>query len=265
MARTLVKTINDTPVGSIKSYAGTSIPLGWLLCNGASLSRTTYADLFAVIGTAWGTANVSSFNLPDFRGRFLRGVDGGAGRDPDRASRTVSNTGGSTGDNVGSIQGNAFQTHTHTQNTHTHTQDSHNHTQNSHNHSQNSHNHSSSTDTTGAHGHALQIDLSANTFAQTDGGGYLEFGGITVGRDASAEDPFLFSGIASAGSHEHVVTNVATTAVNVAATATNIASTATNQNTIAVNQNATASGTHAQATANETRPVNANVHFIIKY
>jgi microcystin-dependent protein len=58
-------------------FTGTA-PNGWLLCNGAAVSRTTYADLFAVIGTTFGTGDGSTtFNIPDFRGRVPAGVDEG--------------------------------------------------------------------------------------------------------------------------------------------------------------------------------------------
>jgi microcystin-dependent protein len=104
-----------TPAGSILAFGGTVAPTGYLLCDGSAVSRTTYADLFAVIGTAFGSGNGSTtFNLPDFRGRFLRGVDGGAGRDPDRATRTAMNSGGNTADNVGSIQSQQYPSHAHT-------------------------------------------------------------------------------------------------------------------------------------------------------
>ena len=101
------------PSGSIISFVGTSAPSGWLLCDGTSYSRTTYAALFAAIGTAWGTASGSTFNVPDLRGYFTRGVDGGVARDPDRASRTASATGGNTGDNVGSVQTDELASHSH--------------------------------------------------------------------------------------------------------------------------------------------------------
>lgn len=85
-----------------------------LPCNGAAVSRTTYAKLFAVIGTTHGEGDGSTtFNVPDGRGRFRRGIDEGTGRDPDVSGRTAANPGGATGDNVGSIQGHAFQTHDH--------------------------------------------------------------------------------------------------------------------------------------------------------
>lgn len=109
------------PAGSVIAFAGSTAPSGYLHCDGSAVSRTTYADLFAAIGTAHGSGDGSTtFNLPDYRGRFLRGWSNGQTLDPDKASRTAMNTGGATGDNVGSVQGHAFQTHTHTQATHTH-------------------------------------------------------------------------------------------------------------------------------------------------
>ncbi len=107
-----------TPSGAIMAFGGTSAPTGWLICNGSAVSRTTYAGLFAIIGTSYGVGDGSTtFNLPDMRGRFLRGVDGGAGNDPDAGSRSANN-GGNSGDNVGSYQNHAFQTHTHNLRTH---------------------------------------------------------------------------------------------------------------------------------------------------
>ena len=102
------------PAGAIMAYGGTSAPTGWFLCDGNTVSRVTYAALYAAIGDAFGNGNGSStFHLPDLRGRFLRGRDGGVARDPDRASRTAMNSGGNTADNVGSVQGEAFKAHTH--------------------------------------------------------------------------------------------------------------------------------------------------------
>jgi len=116
ISQTLVPALNSgqVPTGSIMPWAANgNLPTGFLLCNGASVSRTTYADLFNVIGTAFGTASGGTFNLPDFQGRFLRGRDNSAGRDPDAASRTAQNTGGATGDNVGSVQTTATENHKH--------------------------------------------------------------------------------------------------------------------------------------------------------
>ena len=105
------------PPGTVLPYMGSTAPSGWLLCNGASVSRSTYKDLFSVIGTRCGSISSASFNLPDFRGRFLRGWDNGSGRDPDKNSRTAMSTGGATGDNIGSIQTDVFKSHTHTEKT----------------------------------------------------------------------------------------------------------------------------------------------------
>lgn len=83
------------PTATVLPYAAASAPSGWLLCDGSAISRTTYASLFAIIGTSHGSGDGSTtFNIPDYRGRFLRGVDSGAGRDPDSgsASSTVTIT-----------------------------------------------------------------------------------------------------------------------------------------------------------------------------
>jgi microcystin-dependent protein len=56
-------------------WAGSTAPTGWLLCNGAAVSRTTYSDLFAVISTTYGTGNGSTtFNVPDLQRRFPLGA-----------------------------------------------------------------------------------------------------------------------------------------------------------------------------------------------
>jgi microcystin-dependent protein len=64
---------NLVPVGTVLAFAGSSAPSGYLLCNGASVSRTTYAALYAVVGTTHGTLDGSSFSLPDLRYSFIRG------------------------------------------------------------------------------------------------------------------------------------------------------------------------------------------------
>ena len=93
------------PAGSIMAYAGTTAPAGWMFCNGDSIDRSTYSKLFTAIGTSHGSTSGTTFNVPDYRGRFLRGVDHAAGRDADRTSRTANASGGNTGDAVGSVQG----------------------------------------------------------------------------------------------------------------------------------------------------------------
>lgn len=101
------------PTGIIMAFGGTTVPTGYLLCDGSAVLRTAFSNLFSVIGTANGVGDGSStFNLPDLRGKFLRGVDSGAGNDPNTTSRTAIN-GGNSGDNVGSAQAFDLGSHTH--------------------------------------------------------------------------------------------------------------------------------------------------------
>lgn len=99
-------------VGDLKIWPTPTVPSGYLECNGAAVSRVTYAALFALLGTTYGAGDGSTtFNLPDYRGMFLRGWAHGSATDPDAASRT--NRGDSTtGDNVGTKQADAIKTHT---------------------------------------------------------------------------------------------------------------------------------------------------------
>ena len=101
------------PAGMIVPFAGPveNIPDGWLLCDGSAVSRSTYATLYRSIGVCWGEGNGSTtFNLPDLRGMFLRGVSGDSGKDEDAANRVApSDNGGNTGNNVGSYQGDAIR------------------------------------------------------------------------------------------------------------------------------------------------------------
>ena len=86
----------SAPSGMIAYFARNAAPAGWLKANGAAVSRTTYAALFAAIGTTFGTGDGSTtFNLPDLRGEFLRGWDDGRGID--------------TGRTFGSAQADAIQ------------------------------------------------------------------------------------------------------------------------------------------------------------
>jgi len=84
-------TIASLPVGTIAAFGGSSIPSGWLECNGAAVSRTTYSDLFTAIGTTYGVGDGSTtFNLPDLRGRTSIGKGTGSGL----SARTIGATGG---------------------------------------------------------------------------------------------------------------------------------------------------------------------------
>lgn len=90
-----------SPAGMVAYYARSSAPAGWLKANGAAVSRTAYAALFASIGTTFGEGDkFNTFNLPDLRGEFPRGWDDGRGIDAYRA--------------FGTTQASANLSHTHT-------------------------------------------------------------------------------------------------------------------------------------------------------
>jgi len=79
----------SVPIGGVLYYATNILPDGYLECDGSAVSRTTYADLFAVLGTRYGIGNGSTtFNLPDLRGEFIRGYDNSRGVDTGRVIGT---------------------------------------------------------------------------------------------------------------------------------------------------------------------------------
>lgn len=89
-----------TPVGAVVTMATTVVPPHCLECNGAEISRETYSELFAVIGTVYGAGDGSTtFKIPDLRGEFIRGWDNARGIDASRA--------------IGSAQADAFKLHEH--------------------------------------------------------------------------------------------------------------------------------------------------------
>ncbi|MCP4138662.1 MAG: tail fiber protein [bacterium] len=116
-----------TPAGSVTAFAGENVPDGWLLCDGQAVSREEYTGLFNAVGTMYGSGNgASTFNVPDYRGYFLRGWNNGAGSDPDAGTRT--NRGdGTTGDRVGTIQDDNIKGHSHSYSAETETAGSHTH------------------------------------------------------------------------------------------------------------------------------------------
>lgn len=89
-----------TPAGEVSAFARTTAPDGWLVCDGTTVSRTTYARLFAAIGTTFGAGNGSTtFRIPDLRGEFIRALDLGRGVDAGRV--------------LGSFQAGEIQSHKH--------------------------------------------------------------------------------------------------------------------------------------------------------
>jgi len=88
--------VSTQPTGTITSYAGSTSPSGWLLCDGAAVSRTTYASLFSALSTTYGAGNgTTTFNVPDLRGRMPIGA-GNDGTAENNATRTRGVKGGDT-------------------------------------------------------------------------------------------------------------------------------------------------------------------------
>jgi rhizosphere induced protein len=119
-------------IGTVVAYAGEVVDVGqpvevptagsgWFLCNGAALDSHQFSELFTAIRAAHGNGSddqkpVTDFNLPDYRGYFLRGVSGPTNRDPDRGDgdRPANHPGGNVGNRVGSVQADTFAIHRHT-------------------------------------------------------------------------------------------------------------------------------------------------------
>lgn len=91
------------PVGVILPFPGSTIPVGWITCHGQAVSRSAYAELFAVIGTQYGSGDGSTtFNLPDLRGRVIAGRDNMGGS---AAGNLTSDFLGSNPSALGSVGG----------------------------------------------------------------------------------------------------------------------------------------------------------------
>lgn len=104
---TIAASGGGVPSGAITAYAGASAPTDWLLCDGSAVSRSTYASLFAAIGTTYGAGDGSTtFNLPDLRGRVAVGKGSNASVD-------------TLGENEGVSEANRRPQHRHTPHFHT--------------------------------------------------------------------------------------------------------------------------------------------------
>jgi len=108
---------SDVPIGAEMLWPiDTPPPTRWFEEDGTSLVRTTYQGLFNIIGTGYGAADSTHFNLPNPRGRHIRVWAHGEVTDPDRASRTAPTATGATisaGDHVGTNQSDQFKAHVH--------------------------------------------------------------------------------------------------------------------------------------------------------
>ena len=106
--------IGNVPVGAIMHWPLTPPDLGteWLICDGASFLVAGFPALHAYLGDTYGGDGGTNFNVPDYRGQFLRGQDQGAGVDPNAGTRTDRGD-GTTGDNPGTRQLDEFDSHQH--------------------------------------------------------------------------------------------------------------------------------------------------------
>jgi microcystin-dependent protein len=167
----------SAPTGSIIMFAGAVAPAGWLMCDGSAVSRTTYAALWGVLGTSYGSGDtVSTFNLPDLENR----VPLGAG------SRALGNSGGAERVALTTAQ---LPSHSHGLNNHTHSTPNHTHT--------------GTAALTGNHTHPADIDTT-ETLSGAHGHQNLTAAAAGPGT-AGTTDPNEAGIVNSAGAHTHSV------------------------------------------------------------
>lgn len=224
--KALRKIIEDSEVGRIGTFAMAMPPPGWFRANGAAVSRTVYAALFAKIGTTYGAGDgVSTFNLPDPRGKFIRVLDDGRGIDVGRV--------------LGTSQADEIRSHSHTGSSAA--AGGHGHTGSSG--AAGNHTHTASSDAQGAHAHTVK---EGSTNPSMTGGELLASGDdvtqvagstSTTSSDGAHIHNITVNGV---GDHSHAVT------INAAA-----------DHSHAITINATGGG--------ETRPQNIAFLACIKY
>lgn len=165
------------PVGALLSYAGSAAPVGWLLCDGAAVSRATYAALFAVLGTTYGAGDGSTtFNVPDLRNRVAVGSG---------STYTRAQTGGAATVTLSSAS-----------------LPSHSHSFSDSTDSAGSHGHSGSTDSGGSHSHSYTA--ASPRYNMLAGGGTeaaTAVGGTTGSGGSHSHSVTINSG----GSHSHTL------------------------------------------------------------
>ena len=168
------------PVGGILPFGGTVAPTNYLMCQGQSLSRTTYATLYAVIGTVYGAVDGSHFNLPDLRNRLPMGSGGSYGL-------------GTTGSGSVTLSSGNLPGHTHSFSAGTDNQGSHGHSASGSADSGGGHSHSGD----GGAGSRSDLLASGGSNAATPGAGSTSFDG-SHGHSVSVS-------VGSGGGHTHSV------------------------------------------------------------
>jgi microcystin-dependent protein len=180
--RDMLVPVLKPPIGQVIALAGSSVPAGWLACDGASYLRSTYPDLFAEISTTWGAVDGTHFTVPDLRGRVVLGVSG---------SHALGTTGGAE-----SVSGPAHThpgSHSHGLSNHTHAGQTHTHP-GSHSHGMNAHRHQM------GHDHDVDIGTFSSGLRNNDSVGAGGF-----------DEPNLSSGTED---HHHNVNPPSTTTSN---------------------------------------------------
>lgn len=278
-SNTFINLISDAllPAGEIHTFSTITPPNGYLECNGQAVSRNTYNRLFSAIGTTYGSGDGSTtFNVPDYRGQFLRGLDNGSGTDLDVVSRSDRGD-GTTGDAVGTKQSNATLAHNHTidpPSTTSNITGGHIHTIDPPNTSSNStgaHAHSidppnTTTTSNGAHSHNLKTSTgtpgSDIVIADNNGTWWTQSTPNTVPWSGSPS-----ASTYSAGAHTH----------NLNIAAFNSSSAGNHSHTVDINQfNSGSTGDHSHTIditqfnsgdngETETRPTNISVLWCIKF
>lgn len=170
-AATVSQLNSSLPAGVVVDFSGSSAPSGWLLCYGQAVSRSTYARLFAAIGTVYGAGNGSTtFNVPDARGRVIAGKDDMGGTNANR----LGSVWGSLSRALNGVFGTPDHTLTLAQ--------------------MPSHNHGGNTGNAGAHSHTYDRTQPGAPAFMSDAGG----GGAITNASASTS---------SAPNHQHSITS----------------------------------------------------------
>lgn len=200
---------SSTPVGALFAFAGgdLAVPAGYRLCNGDSVSRTTYSQLFAVVGTTYGAPDGSTFNLPDLRGRIPvgagLGVDNGTGNSAagsapsgtTMTSRTRGAWGGKEGVLLTAAQ-SGTAAHGHPLSGSVSSESAHQHSTPNHSHSVGSGSGNTSVD--GSHDHSGEFTNTENT------GSIPNPANINAG-DTTGRVTRTINSSAGSGSHNHTV------------------------------------------------------------
>ena len=184
------------PVGTLMPYVGTTAPLGWLLCQGQTVSQAGYPALFALCGTTFGTAGAGLFRLPDLRGRSVFGFTS-----TDSNFNALGKTGGTTSVTLETAN---LPSHTHSTPNHNHSASVSGLTASS----AGDHGHTSSTSVSsgGNHNHSLVIAGVMDTVYP--GGTQMiqaDFGSSATTGDGGSHSHTASTSVSTGGSHTHSI------------------------------------------------------------